>query len=40
LLSGDLFEGRYGLLHTITLFAEIGNYFLKLHKKSATLERI
>jgi hypothetical protein len=40
LLSGDLFDGRYCLLYTITLFAEIGDYFVKIHKKSATLERL
>jgi hypothetical protein len=33
-------SNRYCLLHTITLFAEIGNYFGKIHKKSATLEGI
>jgi hypothetical protein len=38
LLSGDLFDGRYCLVRTIMLFAEIGNYFVKIHKKSATLE--
>jgi hypothetical protein len=33
LLSGDLFDVHYRLLYTITLFSEIGNYFVNIHNE-------
>jgi hypothetical protein len=33
LLSGDLFDGHYRLIYTITLFSKIGNYFVNIHNE-------